>query len=222
MRASARGIRMLMGFLSQVAAVATISTDPGFAQSVGGAGAALHVRLYDALSLPSLCVRTAKRTATEIFARAGVSLKLLECRQETDSRPSECEAPLGAGETAVRLIHSSGSHDTRALGTSYITDDPRQVRLAAVFVDRVEAAAARSGTHAGTLLGRTIAHELGHLLLGSAHSPKGLMRSRWTDRDLRENYRRDYWFAPDQASAMVLRLAASTSFLGEAATATEP
>jgi len=210
-----------MGFVSQVAAVAAVSIDPGFAESAVRPGAALHVRLYDALSLPTRCIRTAKRTATEIFARAGVSLKLIECRRNTDSLPSECEAPLGAGETAVRLIYAPGSQNARALGTSYVTDSPRQVRLAAVFVDRVEAAAARSGTHADTLLGRTIAHELGHLLLGSAHSTQGLMRPRWTDRDLRENYPRDYWFAPDQASAMVFRIAKSTS-VGQMAAATEP
>ena len=170
---------------------------------------------------PSRYVRTATRTATEIFARAGVSLTLVECREGSGARPGECDAPLNGGEVAVRLIRSTAAHDARSLGMSYVTHDPRHVRLAAVFVDRVDAAATRNGTRRGALLGRTIAHELGHLLLGSAHSATGLMRPQWSDRDLRENYARDYWFAPGQASVLVRRVA-ETSGLGQVAFAIQP
>ena len=50
--------------------------------------------------------------------------------------------------------------------------------LATIFVDSVELIASLSEIDATLLLGRAIAHELGHLLLGTnAHSVRGLMRA---------------------------------------------
>jgi len=49
----------------------------------------------------------------------------------------------------------------------------------------VKAAVERAGIDPGALLGRALAHEVGHLLLRSpGHSPGGLMRAVWTDEEL--------------------------------------
>jgi hypothetical protein len=208
MRASRTALKIFMGVLSQIAALAAISPEPGFAQASSADGAtALHVRMYDAFGVPSRCMRTAERTLKDIFSRAGVPLMLRKCRSGSDAPAPECGEPLRAGDTAIRLIRSPLGQGGRALGLSLVGGDALRPSLATVFVDRVEAAAERSGTQLGLVLGRTIAHELGHVLLGSAHTPKGLMRSGWSDRDLRENYPRDYWFAPDQVKIILRRLA---------------
>ncbi len=50
---------------------------------------------------------------------------------------------------------------------------------------------------ASRLLGRAIAHEVGHLLLpGGRHSPSGLMRAPWVYEELMENRREDWVFSP--------------------------
>jgi hypothetical protein len=46
-----------------------------------------------------------------------------------------------------------------------------------VFYDRVKAESAQFGDAPGVILGRVLAHELGHLLLGHSHSNTGLMRA---------------------------------------------
>jgi len=50
-----------------------------------------------------------------------------------------------------------------------------------------------------SLLGRAIAHEIGHLLLRSnAHTESGLMREVWTAEQVVRNRREDWTFSPDQ------------------------
>jgi hypothetical protein len=50
------------------------------------------------------------------------------------------------------------------------------------------------------LLGRAIAHEIGHLLLRSnAHAESGLMREVWTAEQVVRNRREDWTFSPGQS-----------------------
>jgi hypothetical protein len=53
-------------------------------------------------------------------------------------------------------------------------------RIANIFWTRVEEQAQRLKVSAPRFLAHTVAHELGHLLLGSnSHSPVGIMTARW-------------------------------------------
>jgi hypothetical protein len=63
----------------------------------------------------------------------------------------------------------------------------------------------------GTLLGRTIADELGHLLLGTnAHGSHGLMRDVWSAAEVRGDRDWDWTFVP--ADAETIRLRAADAF----------
>ena len=58
--------------------------------------------------------------------------------------------------------------------------------LMTVDVFPVRTIAGQASTPVPTLLGRAIAHEIGHLLLGSAEHPRfGLMRALWSHDELR-------------------------------------
>lgn len=61
----------------------------------------------------------------------------------------------------------SSKHQTDdVLGFSYVSKVGTNV-LATVFADAVAKVAARDYVEPGTLLGRALAHEVGHLLLGT-------------------------------------------------------
>ena len=69
--------------------------------------------------------------------------------------------------------------------------------MATVFHEQVRSVARRSGVDNAELLGRALAHEIGHLLLRArAHSPTGLMRGVWSMEELTLNRREDWLFAP--------------------------
>jgi hypothetical protein len=65
------------------------------------------------------------------------------------------------------------------------------------------AIAEQAGIEPGWLLGRALAHEVGHLLLGSAaHGSRGLMRAQWTLEELRRRIDADWLFSGADAVAM--------------------
>ena len=79
------------------------------------------------------------------------------------------------------------------LGEAFVDTGAGAGVLATIYADRVKLMAELSGTDAASLLGRAIAHELGHLLLATnAHSPSGLMRARWTPSDILGNQIADW------------------------------
>jgi hypothetical protein len=56
---------------------------------------------------------------------------------------------------------------------------------ALVAYSRVQQLAAGGQADPSTILGDAVAHEVGHLLLGSVkHTPTGLMAGHWSDQDL--------------------------------------
>ena len=90
----------------------------------------------------------------------------------------------------VRLVRSpkDGRPEDESLGTALVDPATGTGVLATVYVDRVERLARGSNGDLGTLLGRAMAHEIGHLLMGrAAHAVRGLMRPRWTRAEVARN-----------------------------------
>ena len=78
--------------------------------------------------------------------------------------------------------------------------------LATVYADRVDWMAGRTGVDRHELLGRAIAHEIGHLLMAStAHGVNGLMRPVWSQSEVRRRQSRDWRFAPEEIAAIKAR-----------------
>jgi hypothetical protein len=99
----------------------------------------------------------------------------------------------------IRIIRGAGETGAEAratLGYSVI-DTPSGIgTLATIFIDRIERIARHAGADYPSLTGRAIAHEVGHLLLGTnTHGESGLMREVWTEQELFQNRREDWVFA---------------------------
>ena len=86
-----------------------------------------------------------------------------------------------------------------SFGAAIFTPDGRPTAHTYVFYERVEKMAKKAPCSVKELLGSVMAHELGHLLLGRAHSPRGLMSRKWDRRALARVARGDLWFGDDEA-----------------------
>jgi hypothetical protein len=74
---------------------------------------------------------------------------------------------------------------------------------AGVFYDRVEKLARGDAASTAMILGHAMAHELGHLLLGTnSHSRHGLMKAQWNRRDLQLASAGDLDFMAHQALSL--------------------
>ena len=70
--------------------------------------------------------------------------------------------------------------------------------MANVYAERIRELGA--GREFEVILGRVIAHELGHLVLGkNAHSAAGIMQARWRDQDLGFSKQAAMLFLPREA-----------------------
>jgi hypothetical protein len=163
---------------------------------------AIIVRAYDTFGVHPRDWATSQRTTSAILSQAAVGTIWHECRtaRGPSARPPRaCEDRLGRHELVVRLTPAPRSDlSASAFGYAHVNSATGRGSLATVFPDRVLAAAHRLGLDRGELLGRAIAHEIGHLLMGSrAHAADGLMRSHWSDDLLRNERRRESWlFTP--------------------------
>ena len=74
--------------------------------------------------------------------------------------------------------------------------------LALIFWDNIDTTAKRLDVDASLLMGRVMAHEIGHLLGMRRHSKVGLMRKYWSDDLLRRGRDLDFRFRRDEAAAL--------------------
>ena len=105
----------------------------------------------------------------------------------------------------LRLVDRTPAEGERivALGESMLDREQRGGVLMTIDVSPVRSVAGRAFTSISTLLGRAIAHEIGHLLLGSAEHPRlGLMRALWSHDELRGLKPAHWGFSAREAAQM--------------------
>jgi hypothetical protein len=164
------------------------------------------VRTYDTTGLSAEDFERAATTVREIFEQADVALQWRNCPPtQTAAATDTCSDALGPDDIILRLAArpTPGRRvpDRSALG-SILHTGTRRGTLMTVFVDRVHATAREAAVDRNVLLGRVIAHEIGHLLLGTAHAREGLMRARWTLDSLRRDVPGDWRFSTREAFEM--------------------
>ena len=172
--------------LAPFAAIALVMATPGLHAGGGVSDVTLTVRLYNSAHVPVPALLSAREAAGAILADSGLRVVIQQCGTGIDV--DSCNNPLKTNDVVVRVIDAPAAKTNLhpdAFGFTYVAADTDRGWLATVFADRIGYAAARSGVASGTLLGRVMAHEIGHLLLGSGyHGATGLMRAQWRDESL--------------------------------------
>jgi len=167
---------------------------------------AVRVWAIDTTHVDEKTLSEALNTATRIFRNAGVRLLWLQCPAPI-VQPGDSErcSSVDEGTLILRIVPrpAGDSVDRDALGFAVAVRG--NATYATVFRERVLAALDPTGPCTeGVLLGHAIAHELGHLLLGtSSHARAGLMAGRWHARDL--EYAASGWLQFSPAESATLR-----------------
>ena len=159
----------------------------------------LVVRVYDAYGLPEGELQAARAVVERIFTDAGVAVRWAPC---------PCVARIGPTELVIRIAAAPPASEAASLGFSYVDVDRKAGTLATVFADRVTALAVAGGVDRREVLGRAMAHEVGHLLLGTRdHDRDGLMRGQWTTVELARNRPWEWMLSRREGAAMRQALA---------------
>jgi hypothetical protein len=174
---------------------------------------AITLRVYDYAHVNRREMLAAEGEATGILRLAGVDARWMDCPTSNADRVKypDCQSAWQVNDYCLRIlpnamVDSAGKWQD-ALGVAHETDG-LLAYLADVFYDRVNSLS-QYACPMPLLLGRAMAHEIGHLLLGThSHSSKGIMRPFWSGQDLRLDVSPYLLFTPDQSRHMKTRLAA--------------
>jgi hypothetical protein len=152
----------------------------------------LAVRVYDNTGVSPGDRASALAAAHAILKDAGIAVTW----REDDSAPTPAEV-------IVRIVAAPAEALPGPLGFSLIDVERRAGTLATVYADRVTKLAALAGADPGRLLGRAMAHEIGHLLLGTTrHADRGLMRGVWTSVELHRDQAWDWSLSREDVARM--------------------
>jgi hypothetical protein len=168
----------------------------------------LVIRMYDNAGLTTRERARAMSRADAILRRADVDVEWIDCPARKFGRPSPiCDLPPARDELVVRLVVApkGGNEGSKwlALGYSLIDTTAGTGTLATIYLDRVTGLAGVAGLEVATVLARALAHEIGHLVLGSNdHSDAGIMRETWTTAQLTSAKPQDWLFLPAEAERL--------------------
>jgi hypothetical protein len=188
--------------LTFLAVMATLHPTPA-----GAAGPIrVVVRVSDGTPLPADALEAALTHATWLLSTVSVDLAFRRCGP---FGPVDfgCDEVLTGDEVVLRIARSPEPHPGRQpvpLGQALVDHTRGRGVLATVYIDPIVQLARASGGADGTmLLGRAIAHELGHLLMATTdHDGRGLMRAAWSADELRRGRASDWTFAPRDAAVI--------------------
>jgi hypothetical protein len=137
---------------------------------------------------------TAMEQVRKIFARAGVTLEWAT------------RMPVASDELAIEIRYETGVTGHSGAIAFSTPFDPQPVIT--VLCDRILSLTETQREIRATLLAHTLAHEIGHVLMGTnGHSPDGMMKAHWTASDYGRMANRPLPFLPDEADFMRRALA---------------
>ena len=169
----------------------------------------MTISVHDYADVPSNLLNAAEEQAREIYHRAGLETVWLNCSPKLEKiEPESCHYSDSFHLTlkiSARAVNAQVRDRLDVLGTAY-PDDKGAGYFAYVFYDRVQELASRQRL-GNALLAAVMAHEIGHLLLGSSsHSLSGIMCAHWNYDQLRNVGEGSMSFIPLPSKIMQKRL----------------
>jgi hypothetical protein len=161
-----KAFRVVVGILSLTSALA--------------AAPQLTIRMYAVAPVSQDLVGLAAPEAARILRSLPMRLGWVNC--SAPARPDSCESPDLPTDISIRLVPKAlPSANKSALGMAMWSESGSS---AAIFYDRA-LSIRKPGLLLTQILGRAMAHEVVHLLLGTtSHAEVGLMKAEWIAEDL--------------------------------------
>ena len=163
----------------------------------------LNVAVCDLGGIPASVIEHAERDAAYVFRAMDVEIHWLSCAEMNveDARMRTdfiIRVRVGGSVTTPGLasLDLMGRTFLNAEGAGYIAD---------IYYARIQELTRQYPfASSDRVLGYTMAHELGHLLIGAGHGATGIMRGPWGRKELEALSRRHLTFS-DAERAIILR-----------------
>ena len=145
----------------------------------------------------------AERNAARVFHQAGVDVDWINCDQI--NQESAC-GRFSQADLVVRLVPRALALSDEIFGVAFVENNAGT--YADVFFDSIRRLREQDReVSLSPILGDVLAHEVGHLLLGTnAHSREGIMQAHWQAGQLQSVAKGQMRFTGEQASKMRARV----------------
>jgi len=171
-------------------------------------GAQITITIHNEAPIPQKVLEQATQEASRIFHQAGVNSVWILCQQSNagPSTPPDCRAPVDLIHLSLRIVPWSSQMGDSTFGVAFLSEKGLGT-YSDVFYPLAEKLSRQCAASLGRVLGHVMAHEIGHLFLGTnAHSPVGIMRPQWQAEELQQIGMGTLLFTPEQARKMHARL----------------
>jgi len=208
--------RLRLGFrivVSLVGAINAVSSDAVFA-NVADPSPMLRVRVNNYTQASPLIVAKAEREAGRILGEAGLQTVWIDCPMEhyggVHVQQNPCLEPLEATDIVLRVLseRTENKFQDTVFGFAVVPI------FASVYYDYALRSAKRDNDEfeVPVILGCVVAHELGHLLLGSnSHSGSGVMQPQWGRKQVKQALTGGLRFTHDQSKRIQAEVEKRTS-----------
>jgi len=172
----------------------------GFASKVAP-DPAIKILVYNIAQAPRATLTRAEREAGRILSQAGVRTSWFECPAGHFDAEAQaiCQNGWGAINIGLRILVKPMAFDNRLQG-DHLGFAIFPALASVYYDDKLRFAGDDVGVGLPTILGCFMAHEIGHLLLGSnSHSKQGVMQAVWGERQIRQAVSGDLLFTSNQA-----------------------
>ena len=177
----------------------------------------IKLRIYNYAVSRALLLRSEGK-ATAILNHAGLAVGWVDCplsAEEFASYPA-CLNTMGSTDFTIRILTVRDAQRIAmhrdALGEALECLGDHSGCSAYIFYRDVQELARDWDASESELLGHTLAHEIGHLLLGAnSHSSKGIMRANWRQQELNTIARAYLFFTDEQSKRMCAEVSALNS-----------
>lgn len=179
------------------------------AESSPGTNLTVALHVYDYAQVEAGELARAQKEASTVLERIGIEPVWRRCPVpgEQSSPADDCRGTADHPALVLRILPRAMAErmarDKASLGFAQNGDAATPGYVANVFYHRVEGLAVDLGGARAVILGYALAHEIGHLLLGTtSHAPQGIMRAQWTEKEFLSASAGRFGFFPQQGAKM--------------------
>jgi hypothetical protein len=173
---------LMMGLILLLRVTGMAATDGN-----GTIVARIKVRIWDRVHIESETLNRAKTITESLYRRGGIAIAWVHCTVEPTPENRACACPKGFNDISVRIcprardVYPETGYFRGGVALPLVPDGASGIIL--LLYDRLERVAKIGNIPLELVLGITMAHEIGHLLISPGHAAAGIMRAKLDGND---------------------------------------
>jgi hypothetical protein len=177
-----------------------------FSTAAAFGGERMRVAVCNIGELPAQAIEHAEAEAGYVFQSMGVEIQWTSCSAEVDAADARLRPDFIVRVRTGGHLPKAGNTSLEAMGRAFMNVDGTG-NMADVYYSAIrELTLLYPVAGADQLMGYTMAHELGHLLIGAGHRPNGLMRAALSKKELDALNHRHLKFNEAEQAAILSKL----------------